>query len=516
MNNHSAYNHNNQGDTFDDEPPAHDPYNNNQPNRHPQQDPYYETGGEPEYNEDDPYGDDDNNNGAHRDPNSYQQEGFDDHDPYAQEQQHHSVDTTPHSNQQQPPEQAQQQQPSQPEPREFKYSTARMNESGKCRKWCSILATFLFFLAFMIGLSILFNHFFFGDKSDNGPAQLQRPANVTFPKDKQEIDSACGRATLALDQGELCKEACAPQFFKCCDPFDELALYNATAGGNLTDVGGNSSGIGTNISSGSDQNATAQGTSKRPSDEIKPANLTFLQGHDDFNASACGFDIDVRGCMSYAKCQALVGQADPAPANLPDMCSLERLAKDDGGCKDLCSKLDCCYSLDSDNCMADKFDLCMDYAPCQNLRSLDKRITDTGYKILETAPRTLDYDCFWQQPGCNEACAAAKCCSAESGGAPSCLHFDFMACLTYSPCTGVTDVNITIPKQFSKVGKPPKDIVYACNKNKEAVLQPTPKNCESYCAEAQCCFDQDAAKNCFQEDPLGCLAWEAQCQVLGR
>lgn len=376
------------------------------------------------------------------------------------------------------------------EPRRHKYSTANMQETGKWKKICKILLLFLLFLAFMIALSALFNHFFFSGKSDNGPQTAPRPENTTFSKDKQEVDTACGRQTFAADQGTLCKEACAPQYFDCCDPFDEHALYNYTV---VADAG-----------NATDANSTRLSQSKI----TKEKNTTFLDGLAPADNQTCSFDQDLRGCMSYAKCQALGGQTDPAPANLPDLCSFARLDKDPGGCQDLCRKLDCCFSSKADNCLAEKFDLCMDYAPCQNLRQLAH---PTG--VLATAPRTLDYDCYWQQPACADTCAAAACC-ADPAAATSCLSFNFMACLTYAPCTDVTDVTIAVAPQFSYVNKPPNEIVYACNARKEAVLEPTAKSCEGFCAEAACCWDSNPDNNCFLLDPLGCLAWDAQCQVL--
>jgi hypothetical protein len=498
-----------EGEHFEDEPEqqyGHDPYYEQQPHSEPYEGQYddprfgIETIGEPYQDHDpsaqQPYAQP--REGMYDDPqydNNHIEEPFQDHDPYAQQQHHqpypddgiHQGDN--YVEREARPEQAPPM--TEPvEPRKHKYSTANMHQTGKWTKWCKIFAMFLLFIAFMIGISILFNHFFFGDQSDNGPQVTQRPQNATFPKDKHEVDEACSRESMVMDEGALCQEACAPQFFKCCDPFDELQLYNYTE---VADTSGNSTG-----------NLTDAELARTEITDEK--NTTFLDGYDNFDDTTCSFDTELRGCMSYAKCQALGGQADPAPATLPDLCSLDRLKKDAGSCQELCRKLDCCYSLGSDNCMADKFDLCMDYAPCQNLRSLDD---PAG--VLPTAPRTLDYDCYWQQPECAETCAAAKCCNDATS---SCFQSNFMACLTYSPCNNVTDVSVTLTPQFSVVKKPPNEIVFACNAHKEAVLKPTTKSCEDYCGEAACCWDGDPKKNCFQKDPLGCLAWDAQCQVL--
>jgi len=389
------------------------------------------------------------------------------------------------------PEQPRRQRPE----RNNKYSTANMAEDGKCKKYLSICALFLLFLAVMIGLSMLFNHFFFSDKSDNGPADLdQRDANSTFPKDKQEIDGACSRGNYRMEP-QLCEDACAPQYFKCCDPFDEKDLYN------FTEV----------VDTTNSTEEVEDGKSRSSIPELNEKNFTFLEGYEDWepmDGSICRFDEDLRGCMSYAKCQVLSGQMDAAPGNLPDLCSLEQLGPDGDpeSCKALCRPVDCCYSTGSDNCLAEKFDLCMDYAPCQNLRALE------GHNdVLETAPRTLDFDCFWQQPTCTETCEKAACCGDKDS---SCLQLNFMSCLTYAPCNNVTLTNITVGQQFNTIPKPPSDIIYACNAKHEAVLEPTEKTCEEYCTEAACCWASDSKENCFFEDPLGCMAYEAQCQVL--
>ena len=165
--------------------------------------------------------------------------------------------------------------------------------------------------------------------------------------------------------------------------------------------------------------------SSSSSTEVDERNVTFLDEYSDFDDSTCSFDTDIRGCMAYSKCQALAGQIDPAPANLPDMCSFARLERDAESCQALCRKLDCCYSQGSDNCMAEKFDLCMDYAPCQNLRIYEEGVNADA--ILETAPRTLDSECLTLQPSCNEKCFEAECCM--NPGAASCYQYNFVACL---------------------------------------------------------------------------------------
>jgi hypothetical protein len=381
-----------------------------------------------------------------------------------------------------------------PPPRKHKYSTANLREQGKWKKWCKILLLFLIMIAIMIGISMLMNHFFFGDTSDNGPPEMAlRDENGTFAKDKQEIDSACGRNTLAMDEGTLCKEACVPEYFHCCDPFDEFVLYNYTVPTSNT----------TNATNTTDDGILS--SKNRPENRPQEKNLTFLEGYE--KDETCTFDGNVRGCMAYAKCHALAGQIDPAPANLPEMCSIENVQKDAVACTDLCRKVECCFSAESDNCLAEKFDLCMDYAPCQNLRVL----TSDPSGVLEIAPRTLDYDCYFQQPSCTETCDKARCCSDV--GDYSCFQYNFLSCITYSPCNNVTVVNITIAPQFNHVPQPSIDLVNACDTS-APIIEPSDRSCEDICHDAACCWSSTPGDNCFHQDPLGCLAYEAQCQAL--
>jgi hypothetical protein len=182
--------------------------------------------------------------------------------------------------------------------------------------------------------------------------------------------------------------------------------------------------------------------------------------------------------------------------------------KDPGACTDICGKLNCCFSTKNDNCLAEKFDLCMDYAPCQNLRAIDN---PTG--VLEIAPRTLDYDCYNQQQSCTDTCEKARCCT--DAGDHTCLHYNFLSCLTYSPCNNVTEINIHIPPQFSHVPQPSIDLVNACDAfSTQTIIEASDRSCDEICTDAACCWADNASDNCFHLDPLGCSAYEAQCQVL--
>ena len=380
--------------------------------------------------------------------------------------------------------------PEQPPRREFKYSTADMDESKPWKKYCLIFLLFCAMILFMIGLSMLLQHFFFSDVSDNAPQYPERPENATFREDKQLIDQMCSRGTLATDNGERCRDACLPQFFECCDPFDEFDLYQIV-----------------NEKDEEDKNEKLRpNTTAAPT--LAPTTTAYYQNQTR-HLGNCSLDTELRGCMSYAKCQAVGKKIEPAPSTLPVLCNLHNLDLDPVSCKELCKETRCCYSDGKDNCLADNFDICMDYAPCQNLRST---------YVLETAPDDLDQACFWQQPECNQICEKAKCCGDPKS---SCLQDNFLSCLTYAPCTGVTRTEIVVAPQFSVVPNPPRELVAACEAKHElmdgnrlpAVDEFSTTSCHDLCVTAKCCW-AGPEENCFFQDPLGCLAWEQQCQVL--
>jgi len=356
-----------------------------------------------------------------------------------------------------------------PQPRQFKYSTANMNEDSKWKKYCLIFLTFLLMILFMVALSMLMQHFFFSDTSDNKPQTIERDMNGTFPKEKMEVNQACSRATLESDEGERCTEVCDPQFFVCCDPFKEF-----------------------------DVNATETDAMRENITEAK-------------NLTNCTLDQELVGCMNYAKCQAIGThngkQVEPAPAILSVVCSKAHLEKDPVSCQELCKPVRCCYSAGNDRCIADDFDICLDYAPCQNLRH--------GL-TLEIAPEDLDSKCLQQQPECNQACKKAECCNDPES---TCLQSNFVACLTYAPCTGVTRTTIQIPPIYTKLEKPSDELQSACGAYHDlmampAAVRPATHSCQELCVAAACCYANNPTDNCFFEDPLGCMAYDQQCQVL--
>lgn len=347
-----------------------------------------------------------------------------------------------------------------PPRRTFKYSTANMKHERNWSKWLKIIGMFVAAVAFVIFLSWLVNHLFFGDSSDNAPSQAFNP-NSNFPYDKQDIDSACSRGRINGPNGtQPCADRCEPAFFACCDPFGEHEAYDWSTS-NL---------------------------------DAPPAKYNL----DEWEGGECSFDTETQGCISYSKCQVLSDQFDPAPSTLEVLCSKENIRRDPVACQDLCTPHRCCFSTGNDNCIADRFDVCLDFAPCQNLRMLTNSAV-----TLEPAPEDLDQLCFFGLPECEEICAKAAHCGDDT---TDMLRQNFITCLTYAACTGQSTTNITIPKMYNRLPKPPIELKEECTKT-------NPQECENQCnMGAGCCYGK--ISNCFNKDPLGCTAWNQQCQIL--
>jgi len=379
--------------------------------------------------------------------------------------------------------------------REFKYSTANLTEEGRWKKYCKIFLIFALFMAAMIGLSMLMQFIFFKDMSDNAPIEYERDPLSAFPEDKYKVDQACSTGTIASDGGRRCADMCQPQFFECCDPFNEFDLYGTKSAPTAAPSVARS--VALNITETQTSSPTTAPT-------------FFVNQTERAALGNCSLDANVRGCVSYAKCQALGKQFDPAPGPLAEYCSEHQLAQGGETCRDLCKLVKCCYSDGDDNCLADNFDICMDYAPCQNLRD--------GIN-LPAAPLDLDRQCLYQTPDCRQACEKAQCCGDPNS---LCLRQNFAACLTYAPCSEATRTTITIHPQFNHLPPPPKTLPLACReyhdslpRNQPDLNAATPKeSCQELCAKASCCWASDKSKNCFFKDPLGCTAWEQQCQVV--
>jgi hypothetical protein len=372
-----------------------------------------------------------------------------------------------------------------PEPprRQFKYSTADLKSTSNWKKFCYIFLLFALFFAVMIGFSMMMNHFFFSTPEDtaaNNEIPERDPNATAFPEEAFAVNGACSTTSLSFDDGATCSGVCNPQYLDCCDPFHTF---------------GNSEG----------QQQADTDVVATPA----PSPSAFFHDPNYSTNGTCSLSTELRGCVAYAKCAALGKIVDPAPAILPIVCSADEIIRDPVTCNDLCAKVQCCYSnVDGSNCVAANFDICLDYAPCQNLR------TDVLFKV-ETAPAELDQDCFLELASCYDDCAAGACCGDESS---LCFRNNFISCLTYAPCNNLTDTDIVVAPKYSVVNEPPQPALrqacqYYASDEAGGGGSNDKTSCIQLCQEMSCCADTDAATNCFFRDPLGCLEWEIQCQM---
>ena len=362
--------------------------------------------------------------------------------------------------------------------REWKYSTANIKQRGIWVKWCCIALFFLLCLLIFAAISVLFEKLFFDNEGlDPETAYPKRPDNDTFPSNKELIDAVCSSGTLDMDRGVRCREFCEPMHSSCCEVFP-YETYNYSS-----------------------VNAALNAT---------PPPTFILEDDDIFHLNTCEFGDHLRGCAAYGKCSALKNLLDPAPATLPYLCSEEGLAQDEQTCPDACRKVACCFDESGLSCLNDNFDVCMDYAPCQNLR----KPLNPDRHIVPVAPDDIDRVCYWKLPQCYEYCEQARCCMDPNS---RCLQENFLACLSYAACEDSTDVNITVPPMYSVVPQAPAELIYACGErepeNEEVIELIQPESCPEYCEQVACCYQHNPADNCFHKDPLGCLAWHNFCQT---
>eukprot|EP00542_Grammatophora_oceanica_P012140 CAMPEP_0194030472 /NCGR_PEP_ID=MMETSP0009_2-20130614/3942_1 /TAXON_ID=210454 /ORGANISM="Grammatophora oceanica, Strain CCMP 410" /LENGTH=520 /DNA_ID=CAMNT_0038670419 /DNA_START=19 /DNA_END=1581 /DNA_ORIENTATION=- len=226
-----------------------------------------------------------------------------------------------------------------------------------------------------------------------------------------------------------------------------------------------------------------------------------------WDGDCVGGSNDWEGCVDYAKCHVVKSLEEPAPADLPELCSQSDL----DNCEDACREVECCYKdeLECDSTLS--FLTCLDYAPCQNLRT-DSRVS-TAVEGLQELCSPLASDSA-DRDACDTECDKAQCCwSTEMEGENSnCLESDFIACLTYAPC-GL----LSIPESNGVVAEAPADLfndtcaldnIWETGADRDA--------CEAVCEEATCCGNlnmTDDIENCFMDDPFGCAAY-APCALL--
>jgi hypothetical protein len=209
---------------------------------------------------------------------------------------------------------------------------------------------------------------------------------------------------------------------------------------------------------------------------------------------------ELEGCVKYAKCQVLQELEEAAPANLADLCALEDKAE----CKLACDAVSCCYS-DTEECDSSLYFLtCLDYAPCQVLKTVE----DTDIPI---APLALDEDCGFDggdRATCETSCDAVSCCWGNE--TTNCLQENWITCLTYASCG-----SLIIPEANTVVPEAPSDLFdTTCNLDALWGNATNRDDCETICEQASCCVANTTEDdNCFADDPIGCLEY-ISCALL--
>lgn len=183
---------------------------------------------------------------------------------------------------------------------------------------------------------------------------------------------------------------------------------------------------------------------------------------------------------------------------------MDALAAERGSCEEACLPAECCYEKTTESCQASKLLMCLDYAPCQNLRD---------DAVIVPAPENLDEICLSKISGdeadfglCDDTCAKASCCVDLDLG-DNCLSTDFINCLTYASCAFWTlELNTDV------VPPAPEELTEVCSIDSLMSEVPTREECSTLCEPASCCteFGED---NCFASDPFGCGEY-ATCILL--
>lgn len=219
--------------------------------------------------------------------------------------------------------------------------------------------------------------------------------------------------------------------------------------------------------------------------------------------STC-FEDQVAGCVTYSQCHALEGTNDPAHNDLDRVCSMDAIEVNREECELACTTLSCCYT-DVDSCVAINFQACLDYSPCQNLRST----VDNPDDYIPAAGPTLDDQCRDGDNLCGRGCREATCCSDPNS---DCFRDNFVSCLTYSTCNQFPDstAKIKVAPIHSRVEAAPANLRDVCLESYVASNGRT--ECQTACASADCCFAA-GSNNCFGDDPLGCMEYRG-CRIL--
>ncbi|CAB9500498.1 expressed unknown protein [Seminavis robusta] len=335
-----------------------------------------------------------------------------------------------------------------PPQRQHKYSTADMKPENPWKKICCTILTCLVCIAIMILISLLMQKLFDPDEDEDWTDDA---VNAT-DDDIVGTPGALSGAAAALPKNMAFIE----------DVCSEARL-------------------------GEDDVAACESACAPAKDCCNP--------YSDGGNSTC-FEAEQTGCFAYSKCHSLNGFFDAAHNDLDRVCSKASLEINPEECKLACSSLSCCY-LQQESCVAKHFESCLDYAPCQNLKE----------NSIDVAPMDLDERCEKSSPTCKRDCKDALCCSDPNS---KCFRDNFVACLSYSACTGHSDTKIIVAPIYSRVTPAPATLEDVCSP--KGIAEYGSDRCQTACNPGACCW-LDGAAGCFGDDPLGCMEFE-RCTIL--
>jgi len=329
---------------------------------------------------------------------------------------------------------------------------------------------------------------------------------------------------------------------------DEDGLYDNSPGEGSGLTGNNDSTSKSNSNSATEPNFDEFEASME--DACSPTALTTLKGietcYDKCQAHLCCVPADAQEkefdcsdiypdeCNSYYACENLVSLYDlwKPPSTrydryavknaVDDACTLpsnspvteEWLAL----CHQVCEARMCCHAHPSlgSNC-ADflEADECEDYAACKVLIGGDGRHSNSIDDVC-TKEVSSKEDLFYD---CEEACNKRSCCF-EDEPALSCYKMEREWCDEYEACThvGMAFTTSASSAKATPAGTPTTttktiSINDLCNQD---VLTNKRQHsiCLEECSKRSCCFEDEPALSCYEEDKEWCRQYQA-CTLVG-
>lgn len=195
-------------------------------------------------------------------------------------------------------------------------------------------------------------------------------------------------------------------------------------------------------------------------------------------------------------------------SELEKICSDEGIKEDNGeSCQRLCKPQSCCFATDEMfSCKEEQPVLCNEFKACGILFKEEKSDTQKNNAepvTLKTELTKMCSDAGIAEDGgeaCKRLCKPQSCCFADEE-IFSCREDQKDVCDEFDPCKSIfkskTAVAETDQKDAavstSNPGIPPKpEVDDACNKN----YITDEEKCHMLCADAGCCFTDDAASSC--------------------